>query len=293
MAPLGELLALLNGDRRSSTPVLAYFGHHKCASSWLSDITREIAAAAGLTYAHVHNPRMFGGDLRSYLADNRVGFLAYVNASGSVVSALDDYRGFHVIRDPRDIVVSSYFSHLYSHPTTDWPELVDHRRQLIAVDKERAMYLVIDFLEGVFEDLAGWEYSNPRVLELKMEDVVRAPEVTLLSAFEFLGLVDVDRTGLPVQLAAAVSSVKVRRPWLMPFRVVPLPASVVTRTLKRNAFAVKADGRTPGVENVSSHYRKGISGDWANHFSAGHKDYFKARYGDLLVMLGYESDRDW
>jgi hypothetical protein len=273
--------------------LLAYFGHHKCASSWLTDITREIAAAAGLRYVHFHNPRMFQRDLRTYVERNDVGFLAYVNANRTYVSALDDFRGFHVIRDPRDIVVSSYFSHLHSHPTTDWPELVDHRRELESVGKDRGLYVVIDFLSDVLDDMATWNYSNPRILELKMEDVARAPVERLREAFGFIGLVDSRRTGVSADIASALASIKRRRPWMVPFRIVPLPASSLDASMRRNAYEVKASGRAKGVENVSSHYRKGVAGDWVNHFGPEHREYFKARYGDLLVKLGYESGLDW
>ncbi len=39
--------------------------------------------------------------------------------------------------------------------------------------------------------------------------------------------------------------------------------------------------------------RKGISGDWANHFSDKNKNDFKLIAGDLLMELGYEKDMNW
>ena len=293
MALTGRWPAAAARDKTRQLPLLAYFGHHKCASTWLNDIAREICASAGMSYAHVHSPRKFGDGLGSFVSRNRIDFLTYANANRTYVEALDDFRAFHVIRDLRDIVVSSYFSHLHSHPTDDWPELVAHRRELQAVDKDQGIYVVIDFLAGVFDDIATWDYSDPRVLELKMEDVVRAPEELLLKAFGFLGVVDETRTGLDGCIASALSSVKRRRRSLVPFRVMPLPASVVIDTLKRNAFARKTEGRAPGHEKVDSHYRKGVQGDWVNHFGPGHKSYFKERHGDLLVRLGYEANLSW
>jgi hypothetical protein len=273
--------------------LFVYFGHHKCASTWLNDIVREVCAAAGHPYANVHNPSMFGSDLNAFVSRKGLEFLAYANANYSFVSALDDFRGFHVIRDPRDIVVSSYFSHLHSHPTTDWPELVDHRRQLQEMGKEQGLYVVMDFLTGVLDDIATWDYSDPRVLELKMEDVVARPEELLLQAFTFVGVADEANAGLSGSVVAALSSLKRRRSALVPFRLSPLPSAVVVKTVRRNAFEKKAGGRTAGIENVDSHYRKGVAGDWINHFDAGHKEYFKSIYGQLLIKLGYEADLSW
>ena len=60
-----------------------------------------------------------------------------------------------------------------------------------------------------------------------------------------------------------------------------------------NDFSRLARGRTQGEENTKSHFRKGISGDWKNHFNHDHKDYFKKYYNEILVKLGYENDDKW
>ena len=60
-----------------------------------------------------------------------------------------------------------------------------------------------------------------------------------------------------------------------------------------NRFETKTAGRKEGEEDVTSHYRKGVAGDWRNHFTQAHVDEFKTRYGDLLVRLGYEQSADW
>jgi hypothetical protein len=61
----------------------------------------------------------------------------------------------------------------------------------------------------------------------------------------------------------------------------------------QNRFSKLADGRTEGDEDQKSHYRKGLPGDWMDHFNGQHKRYFKEHYNDLLVKLGYEKDNDW
>ncbi|MBI4530371.1 MAG: hypothetical protein HY709_02515 [Candidatus Latescibacteria bacterium] len=40
-------------------------------------------------------------------------------------------------------------------------------------------------------------------------------------------------------------------------------------------------------------FRKGVIGDWRNHFSEEHKRVFKELAGQLLIDLGYERDDDW
>ena len=46
-------------------------------------------------------------------------------------------------------------------------------------------------------------------------------------------------------------------------------------------------------EDVRCHERKGIAGDWRNHFTERVKLGFKHRFGDVLLATGYERDNDW
>lgn len=52
-------------------------------------------------------------------------------------------------------------------------------------------------------------------------------------------------------------------------------------------------GRNPGEEDITQHIRKGIAGDWRNHFTRECAELFNDLAGDALVMLGYEEDRNW
>jgi hypothetical protein len=277
----------------STEPLLAYFGHHKCGSTWLGDIFRDLAAAAGLEVASVHNAAGFGSDLKRFVSDHHLDVLVYVNANRRFVDALDAFRGVHMIRDPRDIVTSSYFSHLHSHPTEDWPELVEHRTRLRQVDEDRGLYLVMDFVAGVMDDIATWDYGHPGVIELKMEDVVRDPERSLVPTFTQLGVVNPTLLGRPADVLGLLSRMRRRWPGLVRIGPRRLPPSAARDLIKRHSFATKAGGRQRGVEDAGSHYRKGVSGDWVNHFNEGHKRYFKSRYPDLLERLGYEHDDCW
>jgi lipopolysaccharide transport system ATP-binding protein len=61
----------------------------------------------------------------------------------------------------------------------------------------------------------------------------------------------------------------------------------------RHRFAAKAGGREPGYVDESSHYRKGVAGDWTNHFTPAVEREFKRRHGHLLIKLGYTESFDW
>ncbi len=52
-------------------------------------------------------------------------------------------------------------------------------------------------------------------------------------------------------------------------------------------------GRDRGVEDAKSFNRKGIRGDWQNHFTDAHRAAFKRAAGAQLIACGYESDESW
>jgi hypothetical protein len=281
--------------------LFAYFGHHRCASTWISGILRHISAYAGMEFAHVHHPRMFGHDLGKFVRDNNVGFLAYVTATQEHIGQLDRFKGFHVIRDPRDICVSAYFAHLYSHPVTEYaPQLAEIRDELGRQSKDEGLLAVIKHKDRQrqFEAMYDWDYARPNVLEIKMEDLVSNPYEGFVEVFDYLGLLD-DRTlssrRRVVHLVRTLATILRRKTQI----AVPLPASrripvdAVLVEVYNNRFAHKSGGRERGEEDVTSHYRKGVAGDWVNHFKEEHIGYFKQHYNEVLMKLGYESSYDW
>jgi hypothetical protein len=52
-------------------------------------------------------------------------------------------------------------------------------------------------------------------------------------------------------------------------------------------------GRRAGVAAPASYIRKGISGDWRNHFDRAAARVLDGYSGETLVRLGYESKREW
>jgi len=287
-------------------PLLAYFGHHKCASGWTTNIFREICFYMGRTFRVVHRPVDFeaNGSLGAHVRAQEVDFLAHTNANRDHVLDLPPYRGFHVVRDPRDILVSAYFSHRYSHGTSTWPELAAHRERLQALSKEDGLFAEMEFNASFFEDMATWDYEQEHVLELHMEDLTADPDEGFLEIAAFLGiLAPREPASLSHTVLARMNRLNRRgrdyMPRNLPLFPVPhqrlqtIPGSTIGRIIDRFRFSKLAGGRKRGQENKNSHYRKGQPGDWKNHFTDAHVRTFKDRYNNLLLKLDYESDPDW
>jgi hypothetical protein len=59
------------------------------------------------------------------------------------------------------------------------------------------------------------------------------------------------------------------------------------------SFEKLSKGRERGQEDTASFYRKGVAGDWNNHFTERDRQIYKEEAGELLIRLGYERDLDW
>jgi hypothetical protein len=283
------------------TKLYAYFGHHKCASTWLASIVKQVCLYTGLEFTSFNNQGEFGGNLRKHIVSHDIDFFAYRNADFRCVESFlaENSIGFHVIRDPRDILVSAYFSHLHSHPTEGWSSLEGQRAQLRDKSKSEGIFLTAEFIENVFEELDRWNYGLPNVLELKFEDVVHSPYQKMLDIFDWLGLLSeadlriIDQ--LKVAFKHAINMVHVEYPLLMPYHFTSekITAEKLLGIVHNKRFSKLAKGRELGEEDVTSHYRKGAPGDWKYHFSTENKQFFKKNYNDLLIKLRYEADTDW
>jgi hypothetical protein len=79
---------------------------------------------------------------------------------------------------------------------------------------------------------------------------------------------------------------------LFEFLDLPKAPRLIDDLLERSSFRFYA-GRERGKEDRKRFYRKGIAGDWKNHFSDDDKRIFKKLAGDMLIRLGYEKNLDW
>ncbi len=280
------------GERRN--PILGYFGHHKCGSTWFQVICGEVCRELKLKYRIVYKAAHVGDDLNAYTRDQELDFIAYTNADYRQVKALGQVRGFHVVRDPRDICVSAYFSHKHSHEVSTWPAMQQHRARLQEASEEDGIMLEIDWLADHFDEMRTWPQQVDGILQLKMEDSTTSPYQEMLKVFEYLELIDDEDYTASKRSVYFVSKLLRKIEHLskdklsIPSAPKRIPAERFLGILWEHGFVRKTKGRRLGQEDVRSHYRKGVAGDWKDHFTERHIAYFKERYNDLILQYGYE-----
>jgi len=273
---------------------LGYFGHHKCASSWISNILIHVCLELGVKYNHFHSSDDFNNDMQNYLSQNQIDIFGYGNANYDKVKDMKNIIGFHIYRDPRDLLISAYFSHLNSHPTDIWPELINHRKQLEELSVEEGLLAELDFNNQIFDEISKWDYSDSRFLNVKMESLTKEPYSGFLDIFSFIGLLDESDFRLSSRLNYWIRSRVNRLTSFTSFaKMKKIPAPQLLSIVYMRRFSKMAGGRKKGVEEKNSHYRSGVAGDWKKYFSEDIKTVFKQRHGQLMINLGYEKDDNW
>lgn len=166
-------------------------------------------------------------------------------------------KAFFVIRDPRDLLVSWYFSNLSAHPETDGISKI--RRDLLDMNKEQGMLHVLEDFHRISDIVDDWLQhagEDPRIKIVRFEDLTGP---YCLRAWEDLFVhLDIDLHG-----------------------------QLLARLLQYYSFENITGGRKKGTEDATHKYRKGEAGDWVNHFTPAISAAMEKHYGDVVGRWGY------
>lgn len=256
---LGRLGGWFAKSEPSVTPTVFHITHPKAGSQWIHRMFHALA------YDRIVMP-----EVRE--AVNNIQFLERPIQSGKLYPTLyvsreefegvaipGPWRRFVVIRDLRDTLISAYFSIKLTHAMSDAYNL-GLRRQLRETSTEDGLLMLLDEWVPRYAAMQMSWLDAPDDL-LKYEDLLR-DDCAMLERV-LIGHCRLDVT--PERLREIVLA---------------------------NRFQAFS-GRSPGTEDLSSHERKGIAGDWKNHFTPKLKAAFKDRFGDMLIATGYEKDTRW
>lgn len=189
-----------------------------------------------------------------------------------------------LLRDGRDIMVSSYFHHLvWNDKNRNDPKLVNYYRNKLNfsdfTDIHSNLPKYIDFLftdtpsKFIFFNHPGnWREYNNRWLE-----IMKSQSNVFLIRYE-------DMLNDTYQEMISLFSKMFPDNEFDPERI--------QKVVDKYSFENQTK-RKPGEENTTSFLRKGISGDWKNYFNDEAKAIFKKYAGEMLIKLGYEKDQNW
>lgn len=266
-------------------PKVAYCSHHKCATKWFLNYFNYGCLRLGWKMSNVHSASTLGESAIKYCSDYKVDFLFFSNAEYSLLDSLS-CPIVHLIRDPRDIIISGYFSHLGSHETSNWPELLEHRKKLQSVDYDEGLRLELDFSEQFLLPMLSWPVKKEKILTLKYENFSRAPLDTVMKILEHMRLIN-DSSDLFASLSLEMNQFLLR----------------LLRKLNLTEFHLFKRNSLPAAEwlghaylkrfdkirnDKSGHYRVGTSKQWEQGFSDELLARFYKKYSVILDLYDYK-----
>ena len=237
----------------SSRPLLILCTHHKSGTKLIRKVHEDLSDQFGFRFQDCPQDQL-GADTDVWLEHHsRVRFDELYRK----------YRGIHVIRDPRDMIVSGYFYHfrceeewcLEPRPELDGRSFQQLLRSLpeeegISAEMERAQY----DLDG----MARWDYENPWFLEVKLEEILDDYDGQFKRIFRHFGFEDTI-VGDALDLA------------------------------RRHDINTFSDERIEADPHIHS---RGTE-KWRLYFKEHHRVRFDELFPGLLAKLGYEEGPDW
>ena len=233
--------------------------HHKTGTVWMLTIFRELSQKLELEFFH--------GEQEELPKEFDIFFQEHSRFDFDKLQM--EYRGLHLIRDPRDIIVSGCF--YYQKSEEKWLHIKREEFGWLTYQEKINSYDLLDDKimfemeksgrEDIQEmlnikQMLSWNYTNPAFIEIKYEDLISDENLLLFhKIFTFLGF---SGKYIPEILRIAYDK------------------SLFCGNLKK-----------------SIHIRSGESRQWEKYFKHSHKVRFLVLFGYALSKLEYERNNDW
>jgi hypothetical protein len=236
--------------RDEQAPVLWVGTHHKSMTTYFSAVLRLFAYASRLKLDKI--------DLQQPPSGTQL-FLS--NHSKMDLAPLAPYRGVHVMRDPRDMIVSGYHYHKWTNEI--WAHRPDengrsYQQKLREADTRTGLFMEIDhFIFFYRAELEAWDMDDPDILEAPYEALMGEGRDQLYhDIFAHLG-VPGDQANIGVELM-------------------------------RLFEAKRRTGRAKDASSAKhEHIRSGRKEQWREELSPEHLDYIEVQLGPVLRKFGY------
>jgi hypothetical protein len=238
----------------NNSPTVFHVTHYKAGSQWVYAVLNEVAGE------RIVKPLPAADHVtKKAIVSSGIYPCVYLRRDQLVKAAPpSDIRIFIVIRDLRDTLISQYFSVRYSHKILD-PLMQELRDTLSSMSiTEGLVFMMKRRLKTSADIQKSW--INSGHLLIRYEDLNKDAFAGFQKIFTHC--------------------------------TIPFDDHHLRWITERHSFERQA-GRKRGEEDIHSHHRKGIIGDWRNYFDEKIKLFFKEKYGNILIDTGYENSLDW
>ena len=175
-----------------------------------------------------------------------------------------DAKVFHIIRDPRDVIISAAHYHRkaserWLHKAHDAFGGLTYQDALNSLPTDQARYLfeMRNRSHQVIQAMRRWDYDRPNTIECRYEELVTDVRLTRFDeVVRFLGFEEKER-------------------------------GLCREIIRKNSLFGGATKTKPG------HVRSGQPEQWRAIFNRELAYEFNSLFGNVLIRLGYETDNSW
>jgi hypothetical protein len=150
--------------------------HHKTGTVWMSTVFKAIASDIGAKYVE------FRSQYEQLAEALRPPFVLFNYDSDfrehSHILGRDDVRVLHLIRDPRDVLISAMHYHKKSQetwlhePVPGYDNVTyQHRLNALATPFEQYVFEMENSTESTLRDMSKWQYGRANCFEARYEDL--------------------------------------------------------------------------------------------------------------------------
>ncbi len=257
----------VNENRHAS---ILHFSFNKAATQYTKNILRRCAAQNGMVSADINDyafdtgfpflDKVSAEEMRGYRHIFKPAGYLYSVFGGMIegVTALDQYKIVLMVRDPRDILVSYYYSMAYSHPVPDkrgdkFDRFMEERRAALETN-------VDDYVVAESDNLYGILHRYKMLLLDKHSHAHITSYEKMISDFHG---------------------------WLND--LIEYCEFEISDDLRRSIIE-ENDRLRPTKENIHKHIRKGTHGDYKNKLRPDTIAYLNMRFSPILGVFGYTMD---
>jgi hypothetical protein len=240
----------------SDRKLIVHCCYHKVGTAWFIRVLSSISRYYGLKFQSCTQDNL--------KRDTNI-FMEYMSRVD--VTKLPDYIGSHMIRDPRDIIISAYFYHLWTKE--EWAHIprqslnnLTYQQYLNSLNQEEGLLAEMQGTsKEVIDEMSNWNYNNPCFLEFKYENILHNESAVFYQIFKHYQFSE-----KAIQNCLEIA--------------------------ERFSFKNKSKLQLGSIRK-KSHLRSGRTQEWKEIFTSTHKQQFKKLFGDVLIKLGYETNNDW
>lgn len=243
--------------------------HHKTGTVWMRKVFREIQRDQGIPFMQCYRAKK--------LADTaKTGPQIIVNWSSSFpveLMEMDEARFIHIIRDPRDVLLSGARYHQVApvgnekflrekKPEWEGKTYKDYIGSLPS-ELDKLMFEMNNKHDQTVKEMLAWPYGHANAIELRYEDLIEDRECAVFRKC----LEGIDVEGLNIDRA-------VQSYW-------------------NNSLFGGLKEKSNRAARIALHVGSGIKAQWTSKLPRELAEIYEKRYGHALRTLGYEKDVSW